>query len=121
MRARTTVAAAISTVLTLTLASCGDGSDSGSSDGSASVGITMPTKTSQRWIDDGENMVDELKGFGYTTTLKYADNDPKNQVAQVEAMIDDGVDALVIASVERERVHRRPEQGEGRQHPRDRL
>ena len=99
MRARTTVAAAISTVLSLTLASCGGGSDSGSSGGSASVGITMPTKTSQRWIDDGKNMVDELKGFGYTTTLKYADNDPKNQVAQVEAMIADGVDALVIASV----------------------
>ncbi|MFI6975680.1 multiple monosaccharide ABC transporter substrate-binding protein [Streptomyces phaeochromogenes] len=100
MRARTTVAAAISTVLTLSLASCGEGSDAGSGDETASVGIAMPTKTSQRWIDDGRNMVDELKGFGYTTTLKYADNDPKNQVAQVQAMIDDGVDALVIASVD---------------------
>ncbi|GHA58697.1 sugar ABC transporter substrate-binding protein [Streptomyces tauricus] len=100
MRARTTVAAAISTVLSLSLAACGEGSDTGSDGKAASVGIAMPTKTSQRWINDGQNMVDELKGFGYTTTLKYADNDPKNQVAQVEAMIDSGVDALVIASVD---------------------
>lgn len=100
MRARTTVAATISTVLSLSLTACGGDSDSGSDGKAASVGIAMPTKTSQRWLDDGQNMVDELKGFGYTTTLKYADNDPKNQVAQVEAMIDSGVDALVIASVD---------------------
>ncbi|WP_413755691.1 multiple monosaccharide ABC transporter substrate-binding protein [Streptomyces sp. MMBL 11-3] len=99
MRARTTVAAALSTVLSLSLAACGGDSGSGSDGKAASVGIAMPTKTSQRWLNDGQNMVDELKGFGYTTTLKYADNDPKNQVAQVEAMIDSGVDALVIASV----------------------
>lgn len=100
MRARTTVAAAISAALSLSLAACGESSDAGSGGEGASIGITMPTKTSQRWIDDGKNMVDELKGFGYTTTLKYADNDPKAQVAQVEAMISDGVDALVIASVD---------------------
>ncbi|WAU81693.1 sugar ABC transporter substrate-binding protein [Streptomyces sp. Qhu-G9] len=99
MRARTTVAAAISTVLAISLTACGEDSDTGSGGEAASVGIAMPTKTSQRWINDGQNMVDELKGFGYTTTLKYADNDPKNQVAQVQAMIDSGVDALVIASV----------------------
>ncbi|GGX59794.1 multiple monosaccharide ABC transporter substrate-binding protein [Streptomyces fructofermentans] len=100
MRARTTVAAALSTVLSLSLAGCGESSDTGSGGGAASVGIVMPTKVSQRWINDGQNMVDELKGFGYKTTLKYADNDPKTQVAQVEAMIADGVDALVIASVD---------------------
>ncbi|MGP4052118.1 multiple monosaccharide ABC transporter substrate-binding protein [Streptomyces sp. 2A115] len=100
MRARTTAVAAISTVLSLSLASCGESSDAGSGGEGASIGITMPTKTSQRWINDGQNMVSELKGFGYTTTLKYADNDPKAQVAQVEAMIDAGVDALVIASVD---------------------
>ncbi|WP_192583500.1 multiple monosaccharide ABC transporter substrate-binding protein [Streptomyces albicerus] len=100
MRARATVVAAISTVLSLSLTACGEDSDAGSGGEAASVGIAMPTKTSQRWIDDGRNMVSELKGFGYTTTLKYADNDPDAQVAQVEAMIDDGVDALVIASID---------------------
>ncbi|MFB9505990.1 multiple monosaccharide ABC transporter substrate-binding protein [Streptomyces aurantiacus] len=100
MRARTTVAAAISTVLSISLTACSGDSDTGSDGKAASVGIAMPTKTSQRWINDGQNMADELKGFGYTTTLKYADNDPKNQVAQVEAMLESGVDALVIASVD---------------------
>ncbi|MEV0224915.1 multiple monosaccharide ABC transporter substrate-binding protein [Streptomyces sp. NPDC050704] len=100
MRARTTVAAAISAVLSASLTACGESSDAGSGGEAASIGIAMPTKVSQRWINDGQNMVDELKGFGYTTTLKYADNDPKAQVAQVEAMISQGVDALVIASVD---------------------
>ncbi|MEU9187240.1 multiple monosaccharide ABC transporter substrate-binding protein [Streptomyces sp. NPDC048484] len=100
MRARTTVAAAISTVLSISLTACGGDSETGGEGKAASVGIAMPTKTSQRWLNDGQNMVDELKGFGYTTTLKYADNDPKNQVAQVAAMIESGVDALVIASVD---------------------
>ncbi|MEU3795819.1 multiple monosaccharide ABC transporter substrate-binding protein [Streptomyces fructofermentans] len=98
MRARTTAAAAITTALSLSLSACA-ATDAGSR-GTASIGITMPTKVSPRWIADGENMVDELKGFGYSTTLRYADNDPETQVTQVEAMIADGVDALVIASVD---------------------
>jgi putative multiple sugar transport system substrate-binding protein len=100
MRARTPLAAAIAaSVLSLTLTACGQDGDAASSEG-ATVGIAMPTKVSQRWIDDGNNMVDELEQYGYESTLKYADNDPKTQVAQVEKMISQGVDALVIAAVD---------------------
>jgi len=100
MRPRTPLAAAIAaSVLSLTLTSCAEDSDAASSEG-ATVGIAMPTKVSQRWIDDGNNMVGELKEYGYESTLRYADNDPKTQVAQVEDMITKGVDALVIASVD---------------------
>ncbi|MGW1026327.1 multiple monosaccharide ABC transporter substrate-binding protein [Streptomyces sp. NPDC002577] len=100
MRARSPLAAAIAaSVLSLTLTACGSDGGASSSEG-ATVGIAMPTKTSQRWIDDGNNMVSELKDYGYESKLRYADNDPKTQVAQIESMIDQGVDALVIASVD---------------------
>ncbi|MFJ3224628.1 multiple monosaccharide ABC transporter substrate-binding protein [Streptomyces sp. NPDC086783] len=99
MRARTTVAAALSTVLALSLSACGDSTGEGD-DGTVSIGIAMPTKTSERWINDGQDMVKNLKVFGYKSTLKYADDDPKTQVSQVEDMISEGVDALVIASVD---------------------
>ena len=47
------------------------------------VGVSMPTKTSMRWIDDGNNMVKSLKELGYTTELVYAENDIPNQIAQI--------------------------------------
>ncbi|GAA2649253.1 multiple monosaccharide ABC transporter substrate-binding protein [Streptomyces vastus] len=99
MRVRITVAAALSAALSLSLAACGESGDVGSS-GDETVGIAMPTTDSPRWISDGRSMVDQVKGFGYGATLKYAENDPKAQVEQVQAMIDDGVDALVIAAVD---------------------
>ncbi|MFC4469752.1 multiple monosaccharide ABC transporter substrate-binding protein [Streptomyces xiangluensis] len=99
MRVRITVAAALSAALSLSLTACGESGDVGSS-GDETVGIAMPTTDSPRWISDGQSMVDQVKGFGYGATLKYAENDPEAQVEQVQAMIDDGVDALVIAAVD---------------------
>ena len=64
------------------------------------AGIAMPTKTSQRWIDDGDNMVKSLEKLGYKTDLQYADNNVQNQVAQIENMITKGAKVLVIASVD---------------------
>ena len=64
------------------------------------AGIAMPTKTSQRWIDDGNNMVKSLEALGYKTDLQYADNNVPNQVSQIENMITKGANVLVIASVD---------------------
>jgi len=64
------------------------------------VGVSMPTKTSMRWIDDGNNMVKSLKELGYTTELVYAEDDIPNQLAQIENLITKGVKALVIASID---------------------
>jgi putative multiple sugar transport system substrate-binding protein len=74
-------------------------SGSASSNGKT-VGIAMPTKTSQRWIDDGNNMVKSLKALGYKTDLQYADNNVQNQIAQLENMITKGANVLVIASID---------------------
>ena len=64
------------------------------------VGVSMPTKTSSRWIEDGNNMVKSLKELGYTTELVYAEDDIPNQLAQIENLITKGAKALVVASVD---------------------
>ncbi len=64
------------------------------------VGISMPTKSSARWIDDGNNMVKQFQEAGYETDLQYAENVIPNQLAQVENMITKGVNVLVIAAID---------------------
>jgi putative multiple sugar transport system substrate-binding protein len=65
-----------------------------------SVGIAMPTKSSARWISDGESMVEQFTAAGYETDLQYAEDDIPNQLAQIENMIVKGVDVLVIAAID---------------------
>src|SRR5450755_2211463 len=69
-------------------------------DDKGTIGISMPTKTSARWIADGDNMVKVLQAKGYKTDLQYADNDIPNQLAQVENMITKKEKALVIAAID---------------------
>ena len=64
------------------------------------VGIAMPTKSSARWIADGDNMVKVLQARGYKTDLQYADDDIPNQLAQIENMVTKGDKVLVIASID---------------------
>jgi putative multiple sugar transport system substrate-binding protein len=64
------------------------------------VGIAMPTKSSARWIADGDNMVKVLQAKGYKTDLQYAEDDIPNQLAQIENMITKGANVLVIASID---------------------
>ncbi|MFX6899572.1 sugar ABC transporter substrate-binding protein, partial [Acinetobacter baumannii] len=47
------------------------------------VGVAMPTKSSARWIADGNNMVKVLKEKGYQTDLQYAEDDIPNQLSQI--------------------------------------
>src|SRR5258708_17927383 len=64
------------------------------------IGIAMPTKSSARWIADGDNIVRVLQAKGYKTDLQYADNDIPNQLAQIENMITKKEKALVIAAID---------------------
>lgn len=90
--------------LALALTACGQSGEGGSDDkgGSdgATVGIAMPTKSSERWIADGANVEKELKAKGYKTKLVYGEDDPDQQVSQIENMITQGVDALIIAAID---------------------
>jgi len=77
------------------------GTDGGSADGKT-IGILMPTKSSERWINDGNDMVSELEKLGYKTDLQYAEDVVETQVAQAENLITKGVDCLVIANIDGE-------------------
>lgn len=64
------------------------------------IGIAMPTKSSSRWISDGNSMVEQFEAAGYNADLQYAEDDIPNQLAQIENMITKEVDALVIAAID---------------------
>jgi putative multiple sugar transport system substrate-binding protein len=64
------------------------------------VGVAMPTQSSERWINDGANMKEQLEALGYEVDLQYAEDDVQQQVSQIENMIASGVDCLVIAAVD---------------------
>src|SRR5215510_8133225 len=68
--------------------------------GKGTVGIAMPTKSSARWIDDGNNIVKILKERGYGTDLQYAEDDIPNQLSQIENMVTKGAKVLVIAAID---------------------
>ncbi len=64
------------------------------------IGIAMPTKSSARWISDGNSMVEQFEAAGYEVDLQYAEDDIPNQLAQIENMITKGVSVLVIAAID---------------------
>jgi len=78
-------------------------SEDGGSDGSGSgkkVGISMPTKTSERWILDGDNLKASFEDEGYEVSLQYANDVAADQVSQIETMVGQNVDVLVIAAID---------------------
>ena len=88
---------AVVMLASLVLTACGGGAPA---DDQKLVGISMPTKTSTRWISDGESMVKSFEALGYATDLQFADNDIPNQIAQIENMVTKGADVLVIAAID---------------------
>ena len=101
--ALTAIAGAAS--LALTLSACGQNSEGGSEESGdsakgATIGIAMPTKSSERWIADGKNVVADLESKGYKTKLVYGEDDPDQQVSQIENLITQGVKALIVAAID---------------------
>ena len=64
------------------------------------VGIAMPTQSSERWINDGANMKKQLEALGYEVQLQYAEDDPQAQVSQIENFVGQQLDCIVIAAVD---------------------
>ena len=64
------------------------------------IGVSMPTKSSARWIADGQGLVQALKDKGYTADLQYAEDEIPNQLSQIENMIATGAKVLVIAAID---------------------
>ncbi|MHA7583848.1 multiple monosaccharide ABC transporter substrate-binding protein [Paenibacillus vandeheii] len=87
-------------VMTLVLSACNLAESETGSKAKGYVGISMPTKSSERWVGDGENMVRLFQEQGYKTDLQYAEDVVENQISQIENMITKGVDVMVVASVD---------------------
>jgi len=88
----------------VSLAACSSGgSDSSGGEGGGDgglIGVAMPTKSSERWIQDGDAVKKQLEDAGYTVDLQYAEDDIPTQVSQIENMITKGAEALIIASID---------------------
>jgi len=105
---RLAAALTLTVAVTMSAAACGSSqktADQAPAAGSGSaagglVGVTMPTKSSERWIHDGDNIKAALEKLGYTVDLQYAENDIPTQVNQIENQITRGAKLLVIASID---------------------
>ncbi|MER7167893.1 multiple monosaccharide ABC transporter substrate-binding protein [Micromonospora sp. NPDC000207] len=92
--------------LALSMVACsGDGAGGGgdTSDKKPSeltIGVSMPTQTSERWIADGNAVREKLEAKGYKVDLQYAGDDIPTQSQQVDQMITRGADVLVVAAID---------------------
>ncbi|GAA4889615.1 multiple monosaccharide ABC transporter substrate-binding protein [Streptomyces coeruleoprunus] len=103
--ARLTGAALAVALLTVSLSACGQEARGGSrykppAGKGGVIGLAMPTKASERWIADGENMAEQFRKAGYQTDLQYGDDKVENQIAQIENMITKGRRLLVVAAID---------------------
>ena len=64
------------------------------------IGISMPTRTVERWIFEGEFMKEKLEAAGYEVDLQYADDKIMEQVAQIENMITNKAKFLIICPID---------------------
>ncbi|WP_169950795.1 multiple monosaccharide ABC transporter substrate-binding protein [Microbispora sp. H11081] len=100
---RRLMSAVVGGLCLLLVAACGgsgSGGDATTAGEKGTVGIAMPTKSSERWVKDGDNMVQQFKALGYDSDLQYAEDVVETQVSQVENMITKGVKVLVVAAVD---------------------
>ncbi len=92
----------------LALAACSGTTDAGNTSTDAGsnagngglIGVAMPTKSSERWIQDGNAVKEQLEAQGFKVDLQYAEDDIPTQVSQIENMITKGAEALIIASID---------------------
>jgi putative multiple sugar transport system substrate-binding protein len=98
---------ALAGALAMGLVACGgSGAGSSSSAGESAapedltIGVSMPTQTSERWIADGTSVKEQLEGKGYKVDLQYAGDDIPTQGQQVDQMITEGADLLIVAAID---------------------
>src|SRR5215218_11452248 len=105
-RRRLLAGVAATAALALGLTGCGGGragvessTEPGGNKG-ALIGVAMPTKTSERWIDDGNNVSKKLEELGYKVDLQYANDKVPDQQQQIESQLNKGAKALIIAAID---------------------
>ncbi len=103
MKKKSLLAGIAAVAMAFGLAACapGDGGDGGSGGGEGGlVGVAMPTRSSERWIQDGEALQAQLEEAGFEVDLQYAEDDIPTQVSQIENMVTKGAVALIVAAID---------------------
>jgi len=78
----------------------GSSETQGSSVKKMTVGVCMPTQSSERWINDAANMKKQLEALGYNVDVQFAEDDVQAQVSQIENLVAKKVNCLVVAAVD---------------------
>ncbi|MDC4233891.1 sugar ABC transporter substrate-binding protein [Actinomyces sp. B33] len=93
---------------TMTMSACGardtsapaSGGESAPAEGAISVGIAMPQKTSQNWVEAEDMFKENCAEQGIDCTIQFANGGVAEQQNQVSAMIENGVQVLVIGAID---------------------
>jgi putative multiple sugar transport system substrate-binding protein len=100
VKKRSVLALVASAALALGLVACAPATDGGSEGEGGLVGIAMPTRSSERWIQDGDALKAQFEEAGFEVDLQYAEDDIPTQVSQIENMVTKGAVALVVAAID---------------------
>lgn len=98
--------------MALTMTACGGGrstdTESGASGdqsgaaatGDVSIGIAMPQKTSQNWVEAEDMFKENCSDAGIDCTIQFANGGVAEQQNQISAMIENGVKVLIIGAID---------------------
>ena len=67
-------------LVAMTTVFAGGAKESGAA-GKLTVGLCMPTQSSERWINDAANMKKQLEALGYKVDVQFAEDDVQAQVS----------------------------------------
>ncbi|ERK70580.1 MULTISPECIES: sugar-binding protein [Leifsonia] len=101
-----TVAVAAAAALALTGCSSRDSSSGSSSaagfDKGATIGVALPTKTSENWVLAGDLFTNDLKDAGFKGDVQYAgaSGAVADQQSQIQSMITNGAKVVIIGAVD---------------------
>nr|WP_226036639.1 sugar-binding protein [Aquibacillus saliphilus] len=82
-------------VAIMVLIAAGCSSESGGSN-DLSVGIVLPTKDEQRWVQDEERFKEAIGETDYTTEILFSQGSSAKEKENVETLISKGIDVLII-------------------------
>ncbi|PFG15882.1 monosaccharide ABC transporter substrate-binding protein (CUT2 family) [Propionicimonas paludicola] len=94
------IALAAAGAMVLSMGACSAAGGTGGAATGCNVGITMPTRSLERWINDGEQLKKQLEEAKCTVDLQYADDKVDQQISQIQNQIAGGAKILVIASID---------------------
>ena len=93
------IAAILAGAMAFSFVSCSK-KGSKEADSGKTIGIAMPTSTLERWNNDGKYLQSQFESAGFKVDLRYSEDDVTRQNNDVLAMINEGVDLLLIAAID---------------------